>query len=74
MLYKAYVCVTDNAANYFHLFPCWIFFESLGTLRPNYEIRYVFEVVEYDVHINVKIYLRNIRLMGKSGSDFCGSG
>lgn len=41
LFYKMYVCVTDNAANYFHLFPCGIFFESLDTLRPAYEIRYM---------------------------------
>jgi len=41
LLRKMYVCVTDNAANYFHPFPCGIFFESLDTLRPTYEIRYM---------------------------------
>jgi hypothetical protein len=41
VLYETYVCVPDDAANYFQLFPCGIFFESLDTLRPAYELRYV---------------------------------
>jgi hypothetical protein len=41
LLYETYICVTDNAADNFHLLPRGIFFESLDPLRPTNEIRYM---------------------------------
>jgi len=60
VLYKMYVCVTDNAADYFQLFPCGIFFESLDTLRPTYEIRYVWLGCGILRLYRHKIYIRNL--------------
>jgi hypothetical protein len=60
VLYKTYVCVTDNAANYFQLFPCGIFFESLDTLRSTYEIRYVWLGCGILRLYRYKIYRKNL--------------